>query len=690
MRGVWNVGGAGLIVVAGLVAGLASGQPAVEGAGPAVDAGAAVAGSEDAAARAALERLLGRYAGVQTYTDRVTARQMMSVSTGGPGPTVTTSESVMTLALDRGGRLALRSAGGSVVCDGEVLWRTSGNGQQYTEEAPAPGLADIEISSDQVTTWAWSGGASEHPLAALIVTSGRSLGNGVGPLGTVTGLRREAWEGREFEVITAEAVAKDDEAMAMFGGVEGLPPAEVELWVDAGTGLVGRVTIDATAMSRAAWAQFAERDGMAGMLPQLQMVRAEFDIAGVTADAAVDAAVFVLDTTGLEKVDELGFGFDMGMDDGGGSGEGLEFIHEPVPAFETTTLSGEAISTEGLKGKVVLLDFWATWCGPCVAAIPAIQELSEKYKDQGLVVIGINQDEAEMTDEVRAFLDEHKVTFAQVLDADSAIGDMFGVRAIPTTVLIDREGVVQAYGVGFHGKEAYADKISRVLAGEQLEKPVPPPSPLEGFAPVNPDTARVELADAPVSAWSAKRVEGRGGGLVMPSDHGGLMRLDATTGALEAIRLDGMGDLQTISDFAAFVERVDGERANGWVVAWTGAWGETDLTVTRYGADGTQRWSAAVGANPATEPYFEAKLAVADLTGDGSDDVVLFANIMSSGADSGKQVLMVIEDTGEVVLRREVKLDGLGGLEVVPASPGTLGRCILLGISQMAVVEVGL
>ncbi len=118
-----------------------------------------------------------------------------------------------------------------------------------------------------------------------------------------------------------------------------------------------------------------------------------------------------------------------------------------VSDFEMTLSDGETVvSFEEYLGKKVLLNFWATWCGPCVGEMPALQRLSEEYPDE-LVVLAVNCGEDQKT--VQQFVEDNGYTFPVVLDTDYAIQDMFGgVTSIPETVIIDEEGYIVTITTG--------------------------------------------------------------------------------------------------------------------------------------------------------------------------------------------------------------------------------------------------
>src|SRR6476660_3761556 len=131
----------------------------------------------------------------------------------------------------------------------------------------------------------------------------------------------------------------------------------------------------------------------------------------------------------------------------------LRFFRNPAaaPAFVARDLDGRDISTASLRGKVVLLNFWATWCPPCRAEIPDLIALQEKYRDH-LVVIGISEDEAPV-ETVKAFISERKVNYPIVMTTPALTKIFRGVAALPTTFVIDREGKLAQRHVGMLNAE---------------------------------------------------------------------------------------------------------------------------------------------------------------------------------------------------------------------------------------------
>jgi peroxiredoxin len=127
---------------------------------------------------------------------------------------------------------------------------------------------------------------------------------------------------------------------------------------------------------------------------------------------------------------------------------GAVTIGKTPPAIQAKDLSGKMQSLEGYRGKVVLLDFWATWCAPCRAELPNVKALYRKYKDQGLVVLGVSLDQDRST--LEGFVKRQEMEWPQLFEGKgwrSEIARRYGVTAIPRTVLLDRQGVVRSVDV---------------------------------------------------------------------------------------------------------------------------------------------------------------------------------------------------------------------------------------------------
>jgi thiol-disulfide isomerase/thioredoxin len=144
----------------------------------------------------------------------------------------------------------------------------------------------------------------------------------------------------------------------------------------------------------------------------------------------------------------------------------LRYISDPdlararmAPAFSITTTDGQLLSLDGLKGKVVLIDFWATWCAPCRQALPHMREIVKKFKDQPLVMLSISLDDDE--GKWKDFVTKNQMTWLQYRDGSfrGPIATLFSVKAIPQTFTIDTDGVLQDQHIGDASIEGKLKKL---------------------------------------------------------------------------------------------------------------------------------------------------------------------------------------------------------------------------------------
>ena len=113
---------------------------------------------------------------------------------------------------------------------------------------------------------------------------------------------------------------------------------------------------------------------------------------------------------------------------------------EPAAEFSVSTPDGSAIALGALRGKVVLLNFWATWCEPCLEEMPAMERLSRAYRERGLTVLALSVDREGGT-VVRTFLKRHALSFLVGLDPQQAVARLYRIWALPSTVILSRQGI---------------------------------------------------------------------------------------------------------------------------------------------------------------------------------------------------------------------------------------------------------
>ncbi len=137
---------------------------------------------------------------------------------------------------------------------------------------------------------------------------------------------------------------------------------------------------------------------------------------------------------------------------------------KPAPEFSLKDADGRTVRLSDYEGKVVLLNFWATWCGPCRIEIPWLNELEQQYKSRGFAVLGISMDE-EGWDIIKPFTTEMRVNYRILLGDDQTAQLYGGVENLPTTFIIDRQGNIASVHLGLVSKSDYENEIQQLLAG---------------------------------------------------------------------------------------------------------------------------------------------------------------------------------------------------------------------------------
>lgn len=136
----------------------------------------------------------------------------------------------------------------------------------------------------------------------------------------------------------------------------------------------------------------------------------------------------------------------------------------PAPDFTLTDLAGNDVRLSDLQGQVVLVNFWATWCGPCRLEMPAIEAEYQARRDRGLTVLAVDLDEP--ADDVAAFIAELDLTFTVLLDPGARVFDLYRVRGYPTSFFINRDGMIDRQHVGYMTAAQLTTYLDQLGLGE--------------------------------------------------------------------------------------------------------------------------------------------------------------------------------------------------------------------------------
>ena len=140
----------------------------------------------------------------------------------------------------------------------------------------------------------------------------------------------------------------------------------------------------------------------------------------------------------------------------GCGGEAPE-IGKRAPDFQLNTLDGQSITLSELKGRPVLVNFWATWCGPCRGEMPYLQQIYEEWPADELVLLTVNV--ADSPSQVEEFMQSQGLSFTVLLDSGADVAQRYNVRGIPTTFFIDKDGVIQEIKIGPFRSQAEIEAI---------------------------------------------------------------------------------------------------------------------------------------------------------------------------------------------------------------------------------------
>lgn len=136
-----------------------------------------------------------------------------------------------------------------------------------------------------------------------------------------------------------------------------------------------------------------------------------------------------------------------------------------APDFTLGTLDGETITLSGLRGHPILLNWWASWCLPCRAEMPAMQRVYDEYRDDGFIVLAANATSQDSRAAAQAFVDEFEFTYPILLDLDGSVASLYRLRAFPSSYFIDADGVISEVVLGGPMDEALlATRVEQLLA----------------------------------------------------------------------------------------------------------------------------------------------------------------------------------------------------------------------------------
>ena len=304
------------------------------------------------------------------------------------------------------------------------------------------------VLSDGESTWVYSSVANEYTRkAAALGPEGLMTAMGMGDFmpnmadihmtEKTTGEESITIDGQKHDCWVVETQIGSLELPAAAKGAK-MSDAVMTFWIDKKLGIDLQRTVSMKVTVPGAPAPIEMRQ---------KNVKKELQVDGPIADSVFSFTP----PAGAKEVEKLSLF--------GALGAPPDLVGKAAPDFTVPALDAKPYSLAALKGKPVLLDFWATWCAPCRESMPFVERISQEYKSQGLVVLGVNTGEDRGV--VQAFLKKTPMAYPAVLSGESAILKDYQVKAYPTFVLIGADGKIAAYEIGFGGESMLRNMLEK-------------------------------------------------------------------------------------------------------------------------------------------------------------------------------------------------------------------------------------
>jgi thiol-disulfide isomerase/thioredoxin len=402
--------------------------------------------------RRVLDRLRAHYTGLKTVSVKARTVTTMKQDEGEQR-----EDQVLVVRAQRPNRASISGVGDdagqyALVSDGEKFRMFVGAPlNKYSEEKAPATFADLlDAASMGQPLEAPMALMSPHTLV-LALLDAESLDKAIGGAGAVTYIGREEAGGVPLDRIRVGGERMD---------VDLLVRAEGPAWIDKVVPDMSKVFKDLP-------------EGMEEMRAGLPKFEITYTDWASPEEFPADAFAFT-PPEGAEKVDSLMDAMRAGDEEAIRAAEAghQDLLGRAAPALELDLLDGGRVSLAAHKGKdIVVIDFWATWCPPCVKGLPIVSETAAAFKDKGVVFYAVN--EQEKPDTIKKFLEKNELNLKVPLDTKGEAGRSFGVTGIPQTVLIGRDGTVQAVHVGFAPsvEKELREELAKLVENKPLVEP---------------------------------------------------------------------------------------------------------------------------------------------------------------------------------------------------------------------------
>jgi len=401
----------------------------------------------NAEAMTVIDRALKRYRSLNTYQDRI-EQELMSTARDPDGRDASSSErSTSSLAYAAPNRFLIEDdlIQLKFYRDQDRLWTTFRN---IFTESKAKGPIDFAAAVPAILRPPLP--EPTHPVLLALNQPDAGFADLFPDIRSVTAVENLDRQGAAGKLVKG--------TMELFKGMRIEQTVPFSAWFDDADGLLREVVIDVTEMMKDAVAHRPPEPGRPAVVERGNLI--------IRLDRIVTDA----------ELPEDHFTFKPGSEDVRVSSITLEsyqnaLIGRPAPPFTGKDKDGKSFSLKENQGRVVVIDFWASWCRPCIALLPVMQEISEKFVDQPVTFIGVNNDDHPTgVAMARRFLTTKNITIPQVWDTDSAVSTLYRINGIPCTVIVDPNGVVQAIHLGFAPMELFTDVQTLLRGGSLLGK----------------------------------------------------------------------------------------------------------------------------------------------------------------------------------------------------------------------------
>ena len=387
-------------------------------------------------AKKVIDRAISAYQSCKSYQDSVTIEEEVVLADAEPDKRSETA--LMVFAAPN--KLTFVSANLQLVSDGKTLTQYVGELEQYVVEPVAKegGLGGKTL--EKIKGYM----VSKNPIVLAASRIDPSITGVLPNVSRITRIRSEKLDGRSGQRIHGEVSDPD-----LRKETRGMP---FSAWFADNTGLLYEYRWDAT--------RLAKSNPMVPPMMKDKIKKAEivWRLNNVRTDVTIPDGAFAF-KPGLhdEKVKEFRPVDPQALQ--------RKLVGRPAPAIEGKDRKGKTFRLSEYKGKVVLLDFWASYCTPCIMAMPDLEKISKKYATKGVTVIGVNGDPPMGQKTVDQILERQKVTYRQVLDPQSKASEDYRVSGIPCLVFVDKKGIIREIHSGFvpDGGRSIAAIIDKLL-----------------------------------------------------------------------------------------------------------------------------------------------------------------------------------------------------------------------------------